>query len=182
MSCAECGLENPPTQEACAFCEVPLAFPPERRAQWDALTPALRAEFSTAFERALQARREWRERLRRNRWRTSAAGGVFNILLMSITHGPVLEAGGGGALLYFALDGAAGAGAGFVLNAVRGSEYRGMILFGAWYGASTALKLATGALSLGLTFGLFVLFGFVVALCLGYGFGLNLSLRRSVEA
>lgn len=181
MNCAGCGLENPPTQEACAFCEVPLSFPPERRAQWEALSTALRAEFSTAFERALQARRAWRERLRRNRGRTILAGAILNILLLAITHGPVSDGARGLTLPFFLLDAAAGAAAGFVLIAVRGGEYRGMALFGTWYAVSTGLKLGTGVMPMGLNFGFFVLFGLLLALCVGYGFGLNLSLRRSVE-
>lgn len=94
MNCPECGLENPPVHDACAFCSTPID-PAERREEWERLTPALRAEFSTAFDRAL--------------------------------------------------------------------------------------KVATGELPLGLIFGLFVLFGFVGALGMGYLFGLNLSLRRSIE-
>jgi hypothetical protein len=163
--------------DACAFCETAID-PAERRGEWERLTPALREEFSKTFERALEARKAWREKLRKNRVRHTVAGACLNTVVIAFTHLPASE---GFSLPYAALDAGLGALAGFALNHVRGGEYRGLTFFGAVYAFSAALKVATGELPLGLLFGLFVLFGFVGALGLGYLFGLNLSLRRSIE-
>ena len=181
MNCAGCGLENLPTEEACAFCAEDLGDATSRRAEWAALSPRLRDEFSQTFERALKARREWLEKLRRNRWRSAAGGAIVGGAVMALTHGPISEGSEGLLIALFVLDVVASGAAGFGLNALRGGETRGMLLFGAWYAVSTTLKLGLGVLSLGLGFGLFGLFGFVVMLCAGFAYGLHLSMKRGIE-
>lgn len=176
MNCPDCGLENPPVREACAFCELPLEAG-ERRAEWERLTPALREEFSKNFERALTERRAWREKLVRGRARHSVMGALLLLALVSLTQGPAGAVG----VLYVLLDLALGAAAGFWLNHLRGGAYLGMAMFGAAYAVSAAVKLARGSLGVDLLFGFLVLPGFLAALSFGTLFGLNLSLRRSIE-
>jgi hypothetical protein len=184
MNCRDCGLENPPVQDACAFCEVPLEGAggvDVRRAEWERLSPALRDEFSKNFSRALDGRRAWREKLRRSRVSHAVTGACLGGFLLAFTHGPVSALSGLAAVLVFLLDAAAGAGCGLALNHVRGGEYRGMALFGGVYAASTALKLVCGALSAGIALGFFIMPGMLAALVFGYLFGLNMSMRRTVE-
>jgi hypothetical protein len=184
VNCRDCGLENPPVQDACAFCEVPLEGAEGvdiRRAEWERLSPALRDEFSKNFERALASRRAWREKMRRNRAGHAAAGACLAGLLLTFTHAPVSTLGGFATFVVLALDAAAGAVCGLALNHVRGGEYRGMALFGGVYASSTALKLVFGALSAGIALGFFIMPGMLAALVFGYLFGLNMSMRRTVE-
>ena len=180
MNCPGCGLENPPVHDACAFCEEPLA-PGERREEWERLSPALREEFSKSFERALAARTAWREKLRRNRVMHAVSGGCLSGFLLAFTHGPLMNLGASLTLLVFVLDAAAGAACGLALNHVRGGEYRGMTLFGGAYAASTAAKLAFGAIPMSMALGFFIMPGMLAALVFGYLFGLNMSMRRTVD-
>lgn len=178
MNCPACGLENPPVHEACAFCATPID-PAERREEWERLTPALRDEFSKNFARALESRRAWREKLRRNRVHHGVMGACLGAFLCSATLVPA--SGSGFDVLYLLMDAALGAGAGFALNHVRGGEYQGMGLFGGAFAVSTVARMALGDLALSFFFGFFVFPGFLAALSLGYLFGLNLSLRRTIE-
>lgn len=176
MNCPDCGLENPPVRDACAFCETPI-LAGERREEWENLTPALREEFSKNFERALEARKAWREKLVRGRARHAAMGALLNVVMTGLTHAP---AGAAGAL-HLLMDLALGAAAGVLLNQLRGGAYLGMSLFGGAYFVSAALKLALGALRIDLLFCFFVFPGFLAALSLGYLFGTNLSMKRTLE-
>ncbi|HEX7899019.1 MAG TPA: hypothetical protein VF950_14745 [Planctomycetota bacterium] len=180
MNCPDCGLENPPVRDACAFCDEALA-PGERREEWEKLSPALREEFSKNFERALAARRSWRESLRRRRVVHAISGGCLSGFLLAFTHGPVSSLGSFATFVVLLLDTAAGVGCGLALNFARGGEYRGMALFGGVYAASTAAKLSTGAIQVSVALGFFVMPGMLAALVFGYLFGLNMSMRRTID-
>lgn len=184
MNCQDCGLENPPIHDACAFCAESLGTAGDvegRRAEWERLTPALRDEFSRNFERALEARTTWLAKLRRNRAVHAIAGACLISFLASLTHAFASSLDGFPATLVFLLDVAAGAGGGLALNHIRGGEYRGMAFFGGVYVASTALKLSIGALYFSAILGFLIITGLLAALCFGYLFGLNMSLQRSME-
>ena len=163
MNCQSCGLINRPFEEFCGHCRRELldeAAAGAKRREWDALSPALRAEQEkhyADFRARFDEHQRW---LRRHRLLHTIAGGMLVSLAMN-------------AAAFFVtfwtipIDFAIGGAAGFLLNRAGGGAYRGLALFlvggtatvaalmpfinsegfwkGAWLFSSFALMFVAGA-------------------------------------
>ena len=125
MNCRSCGLINRPFEEFCAHCRRELMDAPAaagKRQEWDALSPALRAEQEEHFAGLRRRFDEHLLWLRRHRLLHAIAGGCIVSLMMN-------------AVLFFpafwplAIDFAIGAAAALLLNRLGGGSYRGLALF-----------------------------------------------------
>ena len=192
MACPGCGLSNLPHHDVCEFCARELLVPSAvegKRSEWERLTEKLRTEFTAAYEKGLAQRREWRERLRRNRIKHAVGGALTFLFMAGLLHYPVLDVEGAGFLLVVLVELAVGAAAGLWLNRGGGGGYRGLAAYGGGYLAWTVLSLLFGIIvgpfergvGGGFIWGLFVLPGILVSGSFGYLFGLSLSLQRSLE-
>jgi len=192
VACSGCGLAALPHHEVCGFCGALLLAPGQvaaKREEWDRLTEKLRSEFSSGYERGLAARIAWRERLRRNRIHHAITGALTFALMVGVLHAAVLDIDGVAVFLLLLAEFGAGAALGLVVNRQGGGGYVGLGAFGGGYLAWTVLSLLTGVIvgpfergvGGGFLWGAFVLPGSLVAATFGYLFGLNLSMRRSVE-
>lgn len=192
MNCPRCALSNLPYFEACSFCETvlqPVSDASQKKEEWNRLSEPLREEFMGAYERGRERFARWRESLRQARFRHAGWGGAIYGVTALVTQAPFSTLGGFGTSVMVLFDVATGMTLGLLLNLFRGGEYRGTFLFGGAYAASVTLKALAGVIlnpfeggvlsAAGLF--LFIFSGFLIALILGYIFGLNLVLERFDE-
>lgn len=171
---------------------MPIQGPQEALAkvrEWDALSEARREEFSRSYVEDRKRFDDWLAWLRSQRWKHAAYGALTHALPATFVLGTISTAAGLFGALVILADAAAGAAAGYALNALRGGEYRGMLAFGGVYAGTTVAKVALGALLNPLELGgfgaagplLFLFCSFLISLVAGYLFGLNLTLERSMR-
>jgi len=186
VHCGSCGRPLLPFHEACFQCGT-TAQPSEsaaaRKREWDALSPKMQGEMRGAYDLQVERRERWLEWLRAHRRVHAALGAVLYGLPAAFIFG-MLDGFPLWAIPFVSLvDLALGAGVGTALNRLQGGSYRGMILFGAAFLGEALLRVG-GASLLGLGLGaagvaLILISGFLLSLCTGYAFGLQLTLDRS---
>lgn len=184
MDCSRCGLSNLPYFADCSFCDHPLRNPSEaqaRKQEWDALTQGQRDEFSRTYVQDRERFDQWREKLRTDFYKHLAMGAVLFgasttlFLVWCYSGNPFLVT------LLVVGDLIWGAGIGWLINHLRGGEYRAMVAFGLSFILTNSLKLALGCLVLSLGAAFMLLFGLLWMLPLGYLFGIHLTLQRSLH-
>lgn len=189
--CRGCGLSNLPYLQDCSFCGAAVQTPLEahrKKQEWEALSEPLRDEFSREYARTLERYREWVATLKRDRWKHAAYGAAAFALPMTFILGKISAIGFWFGVAFLA-DLGLGAALGYAINRLRGGEYRGMLAFGAAYAASAVTQVAVGLVANPFDMGgfgaagpaLFLFCTFIIMLVVGYLFGMNLSLERSLR-
>ena len=171
MNCRLCGLENRPYEVACAHCHGELQDPrkaTEKLAEWDRLSPALRAEQEKHYL-GLRARFDDHQLWLRRHRRLHAVAGAFFVGF-----------GMNAALLFQVLwtipiDLAIGAAAGLWLNRLGGGSYRGLAIFGA-AAACSVLAMIPFVHMAEFMKGIWLLSSFAVMFVAGAGYYLGLKL------
>jgi hypothetical protein len=137
MNCRSCGLINRPYEEFCGHCRRELLAPGAaagKKREWEALSPALRAEQEKRYASLRTRFDEHLRWLRRHRLAHAAFGGIFVCLGMN-------------AAVFFVslwpvpIDFALGVAAGALLNRAGGGAYRGLGIFVATAALSVALLM-----------------------------------------
>lgn len=125
LNCEGCGLTNAPYEAACVLCARPLQddeAAAARRREWDALSPKLREEQELEFRKMRERVEEHWRWLRQNRLTHAIIGAALVNMLMN---GSVFFS----SLWSIPVDLVLGAGAGLLLNRLRGGTYVGAGLF-----------------------------------------------------
>ena len=172
LLCHGCGLSPLPYEVVCPVCKRVLqdeSSAAAKRAEWDALPPALREEQERVFTRMREGQGHHHQWLKKNRWTQIILGAaVVNLILGGSTFFAVPWA--------IPVDLALGGAAGWGLNSMHGGAYRGVGLFTAAAFLSTIARFSLGNIGAGLVL---LPFAFLAVMLAGYLMGFKMDTDHS---